>query len=190
MGHIQIVLCLWRPLVQSLNVIYHFHMFSRFGQCCRLLFDNLVSVIMKPTKLNEINFPGSFRVNMNQVQKSFTQLNYSTTSPLLNISNATHAPYTNFQSFWLNLGNNILVLFYSGIVFLMITLTIGRSLVFYRFCNKASIKLHNHMFYKIVYATMRFFNTNPSGRILNRFSKDMNQVDEMLPMILLDTLQV
>lgn len=127
---------------------------------------------------------------MNQVQKSFTQLN-STTSPLVNISDNTESkPYTNFQRFWLNLNNNILVLFYSGIVFLMITLTIGRSLAFYRFCNKASIRLHNNMFHKIVYATMRFFNINPSGRILNRFSKDMNQVDEMLPMTLLDTLQV
>lgn len=123
---------------------------------------------------------------MNQVQKSFTQLNSTT---LLNTTDPQPS-YTNFQSFWLSLNNSILVLFYSGIVFLMITLTIGRSLAFYRFCNKASIRLHNHMFYKIVYATMRFFNINPSGRILNRFSKDMNQVDEMLPMILVDTLQV
>lgn len=45
------------------------------------------------------------------------------------------------------------------------------------------------MFNKIVYATMRFFNVNPSGRILNRFSNDMNQVDEALPASMMDTLQ-
>lgn len=100
-------------------------------------------------------------------------------------------PLPFFQDFWINsLNNGILLTFYSALIFLLITLTIGRSLAFYRFCNKASVRLHNNMFNKIVHATMRFFNTNPSGRILNRFSKDMNQVDEVLPMTLLDTLQV
>lgn len=37
---------------------------------------------------------------------------------------------------------------------------------------------------------MRFFNTNNSGRILNRFSKDMGAIDEMLPNALMDCLQV
>lgn len=46
------------------------------------------------------------------------------------------------------------------------------------------------MFSKIVYASMYFFNTNPSGRILNRFSKDTGAVDEILPMTALDVMQV
>lgn len=113
------------------------------------------------------------------------------TFPLATSNDTKQFSHSAFQDFWLNrMNNNILLIFYSVIVFSMITLTIGRSLTFYRFCNKASIRLHNNMFYKIVYATMRFFNANPSGRILNRFSKDMNQVDEVLPMALLDTLQV
>lgn len=33
---------------------------------------------------------------------------------------------------------------------------------------------------------MRFFDTNPSGRILNRFSKDIGGVDELLPKGILD----
>ncbi|KAI8429898.1 hypothetical protein MSG28_000378 [Choristoneura fumiferana] len=37
---------------------------------------------------------------------------------------------------------------------------------------------------------MRFFDTNPSGRILNRFSKDMGIVDEILPRMYLDSIQV
>lgn len=37
------------------------------------------------------------------------------------------------------------------------------------------------MFIKILHTPARFFDTNPSGQILNRFSKDMAQVDELLP---------
>ncbi|KYN17539.1 hypothetical protein ALC57_10161 [Trachymyrmex cornetzi] len=37
---------------------------------------------------------------------------------------------------------------------------------------------------------MRFFNTNTSGRVLNRFSKDMGAVDEMLPAAFIDCLQI
>ena len=57
-------------------------------------------------------------------------------------------------------------------------------------CMRSSITLHNQMFSNILSATMRFFDTNPSGRILNRFSKDMGVVDEILPRMYLDTIQV
>lgn len=37
---------------------------------------------------------------------------------------------------------------------------------------------------------MRFFDENPAGRIINRFTKDLGNVDEMLPRILLEAPQV
>lgn len=46
------------------------------------------------------------------------------------------------------------------------------------------------MFNGIVSTTMRFFDTNPSGRILNRFSKDMGATDEFLPKAILDATQI
>lgn len=55
---------------------------------------------------------------------------------------------------------------------------------------KASTYLHNLMFQGVTRATMFFFNTNPSGRILNRFSKDMGQVDEILPSVMIDVIQI
>lgn len=55
---------------------------------------------------------------------------------------------------------------------------------------RSSINLHNQIFGNILSATMRFFDTNPSGRILNRFSKDMGIVDEILPRMYLDSIQV
>lgn len=42
----------------------------------------------------------------------------------------------------------------------------------------ASLSLHNQLLYKITRAKIRFFDTTPLGRIVNRFSADMSDVDE------------
>lgn len=79
---------------------------------------------------------------------------------------------------------------FSGLTVLTISATLIRSFAFFTTCMRASIRLHDHMFRSISRATMRFFNTNTSGRVLNRFSKDMGAVDEMLPTALIDCLQI
>lgn len=68
--------------------------------------------------------------------------------------------------------------------------TLTRSFAFFEMCMKASIRLHDEMFRCISRATMHFFNTNTSGRILNRFSKDMGGIDELLPIALIDCVQI
>lgn len=79
---------------------------------------------------------------------------------------------------------------YSCLLGLTIVITVSRSLGFFRYCMRASTNLHNEMFNKIVFSPMWFFNNNPSGRILNRFSKDIGHVDETLPITMIDTMQV
>ncbi|XP_060518770.1 ATP-binding cassette subfamily C member 4-like isoform X2 [Cylas formicarius] len=97
---------------------------------------------------------------------------------------------TALQTFWMTyMSEDVILTTYSCLIAFMIVATLTRSLFFYNFCMRASTQLHKNMFDKIVYATMRFFNTNPSGRILNRFAMDMNQVDELLPLSMLDALQ-
>lgn len=49
----------------------------------------------------------------------------------------------------------------------------SRSIGFFEMAVRASQTLHSSMFNGLILATMRFFDTNPSGRILNRFSKDI-----------------
>lgn len=53
-----------------------------------------------------------------------------------------------------------------------------------------STRLHQQMIQRVMHAPLRFFHTNPTGRILNRFSKDMGLQDEDLPWIGVDVLAV
>ena len=45
-------------------------------------------------------------------------------------------------------------------------------------------KLHNKMLENVLKAPMSFFDTNPKGRVVNRFAKDVDFVDRAIPMTL------
>ncbi|XP_053675062.1 probable multidrug resistance-associated protein lethal(2)03659 [Anopheles nili] len=79
---------------------------------------------------------------------------------------------------------------FTGLTVATVIITLTRSMFFFRTAMKASRKLHDAMFNGITRASMYFFNTNPSGRILNRFSKDMGQIDEYLPSVTVDVIQI
>ncbi len=64
-----------------------------------------------------------------------------------------------------------------------------RLLAFYGFCAIAAKRLHNKMLKSVIVAKMRFFDLNPPGRIINRFSKDTANIDDALPVALLDFIQ-
>jgi len=46
---------------------------------------------------------------------------------------------------------------------------------------KASENLHDEMIKAVFKAPVLIFDTNPVGRILNRFSKDIGNMDDQLP---------
>ena len=76
----------------------------------------------------------------------------------------------------------LLALFtFSGSIFMFL-----RGFNFYYVVLQASRRLHNKMLHRIVHTPIRFFDTNPSGRILNRFSKDIGFLDEQLPRFFYD----
>uniref|UniRef100_A0A8C5B493 Multidrug resistance-associated protein 4-like n=1 Tax=Gadus morhua TaxID=8049 RepID=A0A8C5B493_GADMO len=65
-----------------------------------------------------------------------------------------------------------------------------RSLVFFNVLVRSAQSLHNAMFTAMLRSPVRFFDLNPIGRILNRFSKDIGQLDSLLPWTFVDFIQV
>ncbi|XP_074031101.1 probable multidrug resistance-associated protein lethal(2)03659 isoform X1 [Leptinotarsa decemlineata] len=109
-----------------------------------------------------------------------------------NITGETTNPLDSYEDWWLTpiFTSDNTIIYYSVLILLLVVTVFTRCLSFYRWCLTASTRLHNQMFDNIVYSPMRFFTINPSGRILNRFSKDIGALDETLPMTLLDTMQI
>nr|QUF59454.1 ATP-binding cassette transporter Abcc4-1 [Brachionus angularis] len=65
-----------------------------------------------------------------------------------------------------------------------------RSILYFLLSVKNSKNIYEKLFSSVRDTPIRFFELNPIGRILNRFSKDTNNMDEMLVFFLYEFLQV
>ncbi|KAI1289206.1 ATP-binding cassette sub-family C member 4 [Halotydeus destructor] len=70
---------------------------------------------------------------------------------------------------------------YTSLTVLLLALTFVRTVGTSVLCLNSSINLHNTIFRKLLLTKMAFFETNPVGRILNRFTRDMGFVDQRMP---------
>lgn len=82
------------------------------------------------------------------------------------------------------------VYFYTALMLVVLYLVFQRALTLFYFCLKASRRIHDKLFNGVIRAKMYFFNTNASGRIINRFSKDITDIDFVLPIVLYDSILV
>ncbi|RZB38697.1 ABC tran domain containing protein, partial [Asbolus verrucosus] len=103
-----------------------------------------------------------------------------------------------FVAFWVNveqhqveindkIKSNCLYI-YTALVMLFLLVSFVTIWIFVKYCMNASTNLHNEMLVKVNHANMTFFHNHSSGRILNRFSKDVGIVDEVIPLMLTDTI--
>lgn len=69
-------------------------------------------------------------------------------------------------------GISLVILFLSGLL---------KAMIFVKVSLNAASRLHNNMFSSVIRGTVGFFDSTPTGRILNRFSKDMDEIDVKLP---------
>ncbi|KAK6325297.1 hypothetical protein J4Q44_G00046390 [Coregonus suidteri] len=79
---------------------------------------------------------------------------------------------------------------YAGLTGATLIFGFARSLVMFNLLVKAAQSLHNRMFNSILRTPVRFFDINPIGRVLNRFSKDIGQLDSALPWTFVDFIQI
>ncbi len=105
-------------------------------------------------------------------------------------------------------------LIYSAIIGASILAITLRTSVYYFFCVRSSLNYHKSSLNSIMSTNMRFFDINPlgtwfalinypqnylilkslkfvsQGRILNRFSRDINNIDELIPLTYFEFLHV
>ncbi|XP_075706438.1 ATP-binding cassette sub-family C member 5-like [Rhinoderma darwinii] len=73
------------------------------------------------------------------------------------------------------------ILIYTMSMVAVLLLRFVRGYVFVKSTLRASTKLHDLLFQKVLCSPIKLFDTTPLGRILNRFTKDVDEVDIRLP---------
>lgn len=127
----------------------------------------------------------SYWIRIEENRVYLMQLNAFNQSSLLDQFNSTSS--TIYPNLW---STDVYIYIYCGIIISFLILAILRSVFFSLVCTRASQKLHDTMFKALISTEMKFFNENPAGRIMNRFTKDMGSADEILPITLLEATQI
>ncbi|CAG2111114.1 unnamed protein product, partial [Medioppia subpectinata] len=73
------------------------------------------------------------------------------------------------------------VIIYSSMMAALFIASLLRAITWFVMFMRASVNLHNTIFYRLLRAPISVFDNNSVGRILNRFSKDLGTIDEQLP---------
>ena len=86
--------------------------------------------------------------------------------------------------------NKTNLIIYGCLVGSSLIFAIFRAYAFLMASVKCSKRLHEKMVVAVLQAPVLFFDSNPLGRIMNRFSKDIGCLDEVLPKIFLLSIQM
>ncbi|XP_023492684.2 ATP-binding cassette sub-family C member 12 isoform X6 [Equus caballus] len=78
-------------------------------------------------------------------------------------------------------GQHVYQWVYAGSMVSVLLFGIIKGFIFTKTTLTASSWLHDQVFDKILKSPMSFFDTTPTGRLMNRFSKDMDELDVRLP---------
>ena len=65
---------------------------------------------------------------------------------------------------------------YAGLGGVEAIIEFSRDMVLFLLCTRASKRLHERLLHSVMRSPMSFFDTNPTGRIVNRFSADIDKI--------------
>lgn len=123
-----------------------------------------------------VNWEQSLRVSSSTLTASVHNV---TTTNEVTIQN--DAIWDQRMHFIYNYGIAMVIVFY---------LAFQRTALFFHTCVTASRNLHDLLYRGITRSPMEFFNKNSSGRVLNRFSSDIGNIDTLLPLAAGDAILV
>ncbi|CAG2100059.1 unnamed protein product, partial [Medioppia subpectinata] len=89
--------------------------------------------------------------------------------------------WTNAESSGKPVDQTLYLSVYSGLIGALIVTALISATSFYWMCMRSSVRLYDSIFFSLLRAPISFFDGQPLGRILNRFTKDTGVVDELLP---------
>lgn len=79
---------------------------------------------------------------------------------------------------------------YSVIMMASVISAVIQTYAILDFSRRASVNIHKSMVQNIINAVMSFFDTHFIGNVLNRFSQDLNNIDEQLPFTIREAIRV
>ena len=80
-------------------------------------------------------------------------------------------------------------LIYLALVIATVIADIVRTQYYFTVALHGSNHMHNNMLQGLLHTSIEFFETNPSGRILNRATKDQHILDELVPVTFLEGIE-
>ena len=87
-------------------------------------------------------------------------------------------------------GNHYGVGIYLGLTMFSVLIRFARSFIYRLTTTRSSRNLHDQMYTAVIRSPVRFYDSNPKGRILNRFSGDTGAIDGQVPQTIMDFLSV
>ncbi|XP_058802493.1 ATP-binding cassette sub-family C member 4-like isoform X2 [Phymastichus coffea] len=159
-----------------------------------LLFVLILSVIIAQILANSADLWVAHWVGLEEVYaKNLTNENTNETNntTLKSISESNITSNTTLNAkIPEDLDRNFMIYVYGVLVLGSVIMSTYRNILLFKICKRISYNVHNRMVSCIMNAPMRFFDANSLGRIINRFSKDLGAVDEILSLAMVESLQV
>ncbi|XP_023246593.1 multidrug resistance-associated protein 4-like [Copidosoma floridanum] len=151
-----------------------------------LLLSTLVCFVLAQVLISGSDYWLAYWTEKKETMNYVTDLqnkNYSHTKRSWDENDSTVIPST--VGFSKNYGLHL----YGILIFGTIIMSTTRNILLFKICSNSSFNIHNRMITNVLKAPMSFFDKNPSGRILNRFSKDLGSADEVLAQSMIECLQ-